>query len=207
VLEPLQRRVAARALGLPAAGRMALAGGAAMLAHGLVTRPTADVDLFSPDEADVQLLRRDLVAALLADGLTVHVDLESDSFVRLGVEDTDGHRLEVELAWDARLYPPVRMQLGPVLSEAELAADKSLALFGRAYARDLVDVAALVSRLGAARVIELASAKDDGFSTAVFARALEVAADRPDAEFHRLGLDEAALAELRGWARAWADGI
>jgi hypothetical protein len=56
-------------------------------------------------------------------------------------------------------------------------------------------------------VIELASAKDDGFSTAVFARALEVAADRPDAEFHRLGLDEAALAELRGWARAWADGI
>jgi hypothetical protein len=57
VLEPLQRRVAARALGLPAAGRMALAGGAAMLAHGLVTRPTADIDLFSPDEADVQLLR------------------------------------------------------------------------------------------------------------------------------------------------------
>jgi hypothetical protein len=90
---------------------------------------------------------------------------------------------------------------------AGLAADKSLALFGRAYARDLVDVAALVSRLGAARVIELASAKDDGFSTAVFARALEVAADRPDEEFHRLGLDEAALAELRGWARAWADEI
>jgi hypothetical protein len=186
---------------------MALAGGGAMLAHGLVTRPTADIDLFSPDKADVQRLRGELVTALIADGLAVHVDLESDSFVRLGVEETDGTRLEVEIAWDARLFPPVRTQIGPVLSEAELAADKALALFGRAYARDLVDVAALVSRLGAARVLELASAKDDGFSTAVFGRALEVAAGRPDEEFHRLGLDQTALAELRGWARGWAERV
>jgi len=178
-----------------------------MLAHGLVTRPTADVDLFSPDKDDIPRLHRDLVAALTADGLAVHVDLESEDFVRLGVEETDGGRLEVEIAWDARLFPPVRMSIGPVLSEAELAADKALALFGRAYARDLVDVAALVTRLGAERVLELASTKDDGFSTGVFVRALEVAAGRPDEEFRRLGLDRAAVAELRGWARGWAAGL
>lgn len=96
------------------------------------------------------------------------------------------------------------MQVGPVLSERELAADKALALFGRAYARDLVDIAALVDRLGASEVLELAAAKDDGFSTDVFARALQVAAGRPDEEFRRLGLTGEQTGRLRAWARAWA---
>jgi Nucleotidyl transferase AbiEii toxin, Type IV TA system len=204
VLDPLQHRVAQRALRLPAAGRTALAGGGAMLAHGLVNRPTADIDLFSPDEADVQQLRGELVAALAVDGLEVETEVDTDSFVRLGVEDGSGSRLEVEIAWDARLFPPVRMQVGPVISESELAADKTLALFGRAYARDLVDVAALVDRLGASTVLDLAAAKDGGFSIAVFARALEVAARRPDEKFRRLGLGEQETAELREWARGGA---
>jgi Nucleotidyl transferase AbiEii toxin, Type IV TA system len=182
---------------------MALAGGGAMLAHGLVTRPTADVDLFSPDEMDVRRLQDQLVAALAQDGLEVEIDLQTDSFVRLGVRDADA-RLEVEIALDSRLFPPVRLEVGPVLSTQELAADKTLALFGRAYARDLVDVHALVARLGAVAVLELAATKDSGFSESVFARALDVAAARPEEEFRRLGLGVGEIAALREWARDWA---
>jgi predicted nucleotidyltransferase component of viral defense system len=195
------------ALHLPSVGRTALAGGAAMLAHGLVSRPTADIDLFSPDEADVRRLQVELTEALISAGLTVTVEVETESFVRLAVCAEQDARLEVEIAFDARMFPPVELQVGPVLSERELAADKALALFGRAYARDLVDVAALVDRLGESAVLALAAEKDSGFSTDVFARALEVARRRPDEEFRRLGLSPAAAGALRERAAAWAQRL
>ena len=50
-----------------------------------------------------------------------------------------------------------RRRLGPTLSAEELGADKLLALFDRAQARDFVDVAALVDRFGHGRLCELAS--------------------------------------------------
>jgi Nucleotidyl transferase AbiEii toxin, Type IV TA system len=174
-----------------------------MLAHGLVSRPTADIDLFSPDEADVRRLQVELTEALVSAGLAVTLEVETESFVRLAVGTEQDSRLEVEIAFDARMFPPVELQVGPVLSERELAADKALALFGRAYARDLVDVAALVDRLGEAAVLALAAEKDGGFSIDVFARALAVAARRPDEEFRRLGLSETETDLLRERAAAW----
>lgn len=74
---------------------------------------------------------------------------------------------EVDLAADARICPVDDGPLGPTLSLEELAADKLLALFDRAQARDFVDVAALVERFGLGRLCELASEKDSGFSTSV----------------------------------------
>jgi hypothetical protein len=50
------------------------------------------------------------------------------------------------------------------LSLEELAADKLLALFGRAAARDYEDVAALRRHFSWRVLLELASAKDAGFS-------------------------------------------
>jgi hypothetical protein len=57
--------------------------------------------------------------------------------------------------------------LGPMLSLEELGADKLLALFDRAQARDFVDVAALVDRFGLVRLCDLASEKDARFSRSV----------------------------------------
>jgi len=48
---------------LPEAGQVALAGGGAMLAHDLVDRPTQDVDLFTPDPAEVRRLTDALAVA------------------------------------------------------------------------------------------------------------------------------------------------
>jgi len=49
---------------------------------------------------------------------------------------------------DARMLPPAQLAVGAVLHPDELAADKTLALFGCGSARDLVDVDALTGRYG-----------------------------------------------------------
>lgn len=51
--------------------------------------------------------------------------------------------------------------------------DKVLAIFGRAEARDFVDLAALVERYGFADLFRLAAEKDRGFSIDVFCEMLD----------------------------------
>lgn len=80
------------------------------------------------------------------------------------------------------------------------AADKTLALFGRAQPRDFTDVDALAGLLGRERLLELAAEKDLGFDRAIFAAQLGVVhALRPD-EF-RLPWDayETMRARMEGW--------
>jgi predicted nucleotidyltransferase component of viral defense system len=67
---------------------------------------------------------------------------------------------------------PVTTEVGRVLSIDELAADKLLALFGRAELRDFLDVADLLGRFPKERLIELAVAKDAGFTLDRFAESL-----------------------------------
>jgi hypothetical protein len=89
-------------------------------------------------------------------------------FTRLAVVDgTD--RTEVDLGTDARLFP-VEQGLGyPTLAGEELAVDKVLAVFGRAEARDFVDLMAVERHYGLDRLMELAAEKDRGFDPTVFA--------------------------------------
>lgn len=80
--------------------------------------------------------------------------------------------MQLDLSHDARHGPSEATALGSTLSQDELAADKVLALFGRAVARDFADVAALLEVYSADRLIELASAKDRGFSQERFSESL-----------------------------------
>lgn len=75
--------------------------------------------------------------------------------------------------------------------------DKTLALFSRAAARDLVDVDALLKHYTPEQLFALASEKDPGFDTGRFADALAAAAANADAAFTELGLDAASAESLR----------
>lgn len=97
-LDPLHEQIARIAFGLPEAGQVALAGGGAMLAHDLVDRPTQDVDLFTPDPAEVTQLTDALAVALRAEGAQVRVDRRGPGFTRLGVTVADGRSVVVEIA-------------------------------------------------------------------------------------------------------------
>ncbi|HMG43303.1 MAG TPA: nucleotidyl transferase AbiEii/AbiGii toxin family protein [Acidimicrobiales bacterium] len=81
-----------------------------------------------------------------------------------------------------------------------MAADKLLALFDRAQARDFVDVAALVGRFGFDGLCDLAKEKDAGFSLAVLREMLGGFARFDQAEF---GLDDTAYVQLAHQVRQW----
>jgi len=76
---------------------------------------------------------------------------------------------ELDLGADARLFPAEPAHPAPTLSGEELAVDKVLAVFGRAEARDFVDLAAVEARYGLDRLFELAAQKDHGFTPEMFA--------------------------------------
>jgi hypothetical protein len=135
------------------------------------------------------------VTALAEAGMKTSAVISTETFVRLEVTD-DTAATHVDLAWDARMLPPVVTDLGPVLHEEELAADKVLALLGRGEARDFLDVFGLSQRLGWPRLLDLAQRKDAGFSAEHFAESLG-RIDRLDRE--EFGVDTATYKALRSW--------
>ena len=67
---------------------------------------------------------------------------------------------------------PVQLDVGPVLHQDDLAADKVLAMWGRGEPRDFVDVVALLGRYTEDHLLELAALKDRGFIVESFCEAL-----------------------------------
>ena len=93
-------------------------------------------------------------------------------------------------------------RLAPTLTGEELAVDKVLAVFGRAEARDFVDLMALEPRYGLDRLCQLAAEKDRGFTPALFAEML----DRfPRLRQEEFGIDaqeyEQLAREIVGWRK------
>lgn len=181
MLTPLQEQVASVVAGLAEAEHFALAGGAALIARGDVQRQTRDLDFFGLTPAAVDLLVPAVDRALQDAGLVVRHVQVSPGFARLIVESGDDST-ELDLGADARLFPAEPGRLAPMLSGEELAVDKVLAIFGRAEARDFVDLAAVASRYGLERLFEHAAEKDRGFTPEMFA---EMAG-----RFSRLRIDE-----------------
>lgn len=91
-------------------------------------------------------------------------------------------------------------ELGRVLATDELAADKMLALFGRAAARDFVDVYTLAGFFGEERLSELAAQKDLGFDQRHFADALG-AFSRLDRDLFEVS--DATYESIRTWSDSW----
>ena len=188
VLSDLQLRVARIIAGLVEAEDFALAGGAALIVRGDVERATRDLDFFGTSADAVDHLVPAAESALQQAGFQVERLIDSPGFTRFVVAN-ELDRTEVDLASDARLFPT---EAGPgfeLLSSEELAADKVLAVFGRAEARDFVDLMSIEPRFGLTRLFELAREKDSGFSPVVFTEMLD--------RFPRLRRDEFPIDDLR----------
>lgn len=201
MLSPLQEEIAEIVAGLEEAEDFALAGGAALIARGDVLRQTRDLDFFGLTAAAVDRLVPAVDRALREAGLTVHHIQVNPGFARLIVESADD-RTEVDLAADARLFPAEPGRPAPMLSGKELAVDKLLALFGRAEARDFVDLMAVEGRYGLDRLCKLAAEKDRGFTPAMFAEMLGRFGRLRSEEF---GLDDARYEELRREVQGWRE--
>jgi len=187
---------------LPASAGFAVAGGAALPAQGMINRPTRDVDLFLLDTAsEVGTAAASFEAAPDHQGWSHHPVIDQHDFIRMEISD---HRedLIIDLGRDSPPEEPVATtDLGPTLSPRDLAARKTLALFGRAETRDFADVYDLARRYGRDHLLALAAADDAGFNVHVFASMI--------ATIDRLTDDDLSVGtrdpkDLRAYFHDWA---
>ena len=206
---PIHRQLAEIGLRVGARYGLALAGGYAIAAHGILERPSEDVDLFADwqQRNEFPAAVDEVIAAYVAEGLHVTVDLRLDTFARLYVTDPGdpdhAHRVELVANW--RAQPPVQMDIGPVLHADDVMAGKMDALYNRAAARDFLDIdAALKSgRYSLTDLCQLARDADAGFDVGQFAAMLGRVDRFDDDDFTDYGLSTEEVAALRARVADW----
>jgi hypothetical protein len=213
-IDELQREVATIALRTAARHGFALAGGNALIAHGIIDRPTDDVDLFSDQETAVAAAADAVAGALRDAGFeTVRRDTDGglgDIFYGMGqglaewiITAPDGQQTMLQMAYFDRTRGPVTMDVGPVLDLEDLAGSKICALASRVEPRDYVDTAAALQRYSVAQLISFARRLDPGLEDRDFADAGSQLDRMPDGVFVRYGLSPADVARLRQQFAAW----
>ncbi len=210
-MDPRHRRLAE--IALSAAGSdygLALAGGYAVRAHGMGDRPSGDVDLFTDSQrrADFPAVTDLVIESLTDNGFLVKVDARADTFARLLITPNDepaAEPLKMELAADWRAHSPVTLNIGPVLHPDDAVGNKMAALYGRALARDFLDIDAVLAsgRYTGERLLQLAEAADAGFDRTMFADTLGALGQISDAAFTPYGVDTAAIQRLRQRFADW----
>lgn len=201
MLTPLQERIAEIVSGLPEARGFALAGAGGLLVRGLIDRQTRDLDYFTVpgEEEALSALRDALERAFDRAPLDHSRQRDLSTFVRIEVSDGDD-RCEIDLAIDYRALPAEPSDYGPTLAVRELAANKVLALFDRAEARDFLDLVELTRHFELQGLLELAAEKDTGFDTVGFLEALSSLQRFTSADF---GITEAEYERLRDTVASW----
>ena len=213
-LTELHRRVATVALRVATRYGFALGGGNALIAHGLIDRPTQDVDLFTNEETGVGAAAGSVEAALAAAGFEAqredNADGVSDIFEGMGeglaewtVTAPDGQQMMLQMAYFDRTRQPVTMDVGPVLSLEDVVGGKVCALAGRAEPRDYIDTAAALEHYSVPDAIRLARRLDPGLEDRDFADAGRRLDRWGDSVFTPFGLSAAGIAALRDAFRDW----
>jgi Nucleotidyl transferase AbiEii toxin, Type IV TA system len=213
-LDALHRQVAVIALRAAAEHGFALGGGNALIQHGVISRPTQDVDLFTDHETGVTAAAGAVEAALRKAGFQVERQDETaglaEIFPGMGeglaewlITAPDGDQMALQLAYFDRTREPVVMDVGPVLDLEDVVGGKVCALASRAYERDYLDTAAALERYSPADLIGFARRLDPGLEGRDFAEAGQRLDQMPDYAFTPFGLSRQDVARLRERFAAW----
>lgn len=213
-LSELHRRVATIALRAAARHGFALGGGNALIAHGIIQRYTADVDLFSDELGSVEAAADAVEAALRDAGFeTLREDKTGglgDIWYGMGqglaewaVTAPGGEQMTLQMAFFDRARKPVIMDVGPVLDIEDAVGGKVAALAGRAEPRDYLDTAAALERYSVDELIGFARRLDPGLEDQDFADAGRRLDRLHDEVFVSFGLSPKAITQLRERFAAW----
>jgi Nucleotidyl transferase AbiEii toxin, Type IV TA system len=214
-LDELHREVAVIALRAAASNGFALAGGCALLAHGISVRPTEDVDLFTNHEHGVQAAADAVEASLLAAGFEAERQDEAgglgqvfegmgDGLAEWIITAPGGRQMMLQMSYFDRGQQPVIMDIGPVLDLDDVVGGKVCALASRAVERDYVDTAAALGRgYTVERLIGLARALDPGLTAEDFADAGRRLDHLDDEAFERYNLGPREVDRIRERFAAW----
>jgi hypothetical protein len=210
-VDPLHERVTRVGLVALEQYGFALAGGYAIQAHGIIQRPSEDVDLFTDRGNPVQF-RRALDAAVQAwgaDGLKVVVDAVFETFARLFLTDEQNRQMKVELGYDWRAKPYSQLAVGPVLHRDDAVASKVCTAFSRGLPRDYIDINAVLTsgRYTKEELLRLAAEHDPGFDTVLFAQALRASRRYDDDMYTAYGLTTEQVNAMRSTLLEWAQEL
>jgi hypothetical protein len=189
----------------------ALAGGNALVAHGIISRPTEDVDLFADAAGAVGAAAGPVAEALTSAGLTVTPVAETgdlgEVFYGFDQEMAEyevsggGHVVRLQLVRFGRSRPAVLMDIGPVLHPDDLLGSKVAAMATRAEARDYADVAAALATYDRSQLIELARRADPDLADEEIAEAMQLLDEMDDAVFTQ---NQFSPDQVRGIREAFA---
>lgn len=182
----------------------ALAGGNALAAHGLLTRPTQDIDLFTPVAGGTGQVIDAVRTALIAGGYAVHVvrAADDDDFAELNVS-RGGTSTQLDLGRDWRSHDAVSLDVGPVLHLDDAVGSKTTALLGRALARDFIDVAAALHHYTRRELLEMAFIRDGGLRAADAALAAQQLDRLGDDQFEPYQITNREVSALRERFAPW----
>lgn len=195
---------------LPVCARygLAVAGGYAVKAHGLVERPSEDIDFATGTAAPMEEIVAALAAAYRAAGFEVQV---------LGAEGRKGHLLvsfplgrtcRVDVLKEPLNHPVVWMEFGPVIALADTVALKMGALHDRVLPRDVLDAHGATAYFTNSELIAACrAALDEDFSLETLRDQLAFAAAYPDEAFSRYGAGPELIAKVKAWALNWSTEI
>lgn len=96
-MDPLQERAARIGLDVAASRGFVLGGGHAIEVHGMGTRPSEDIDLFTAERGSPAAAADELIAAYEREGLQVTVTLRADDLVQIDLIDDSGRSCKVDL--------------------------------------------------------------------------------------------------------------
>jgi len=182
--------------------RFALAGSGAIREHGLVDRPTEDVDLFTSD-ADLPRFSSAVDAVVLGLRAAGHDVIEVrrvDQFARLEVTTADGHQVDVDMGVDWREAEPAVL---------DAVGNKLSALYSRAYARDFLDVDSIRTsgKFTDAELIRAAIERDPGFDVPMFVTQLQLVHRVLPEQVSQYNVDADQLDAIRNRFDAWASKL
>ncbi len=144
---------------------LAVAGGYAVKAHGLVERPSEDIDFATGTAAPIEEIVAALAAAYRAAGLEVEVLDAEGRKGHLLVTFAFGGTYRVDVLKEPLNYPVVWMEFGPVIALADTVALKMGALHDRVLPRDVLDAHGAAAYFSRAELIAACrAALDEDFS-------------------------------------------
>lgn len=215
-LDPFQAGIARIALEVAAAHRFALAGSNALAVHGIIARPTEDVDLFTDTDDGVALVAAQVVNALTTAGYTVCAITGSgsgglgevfDGFSQDMAEyevSKDGRTAGLQLVRFDRHHSPVAMEIGPVLHVADVLGSKVAAMATRAEPRDYIDVSNALLTYSRQQLVDLAREADPDLVDAEIADAMRRLDRLDDSVFtEQYRLSAARVRRIRAAFSAW----
>ncbi|WAH97446.1 nucleotidyl transferase AbiEii/AbiGii toxin family protein [Arthrobacter sp. MMS18-M83] len=200
-MDDAQRLAARIALDVLADDGFLLAGGQALIEHGITERPSDDIDLFALHRrhtpATFAASVQKMTAALEAAGYTIEITRQYEEFASITIGHND-EAVVIDLGLDWWENSPAIIDIGPILSLNDSVASKLLAVYSRGYARDYLDAYSIITshRFTHQQLITPCQRRDPTLDLPTFGAAIARHRTLPAAEFTKYGLHPGELPAL-----------